>query len=123
MEDDDEEDDDERLFFDLQRAAANLPLRHRRGKSRKDTFVKVPLWWIEQAARATRSPQAFVCVWLLHLAWSSKSATFPLPNSRLGERGVDRRAKRRALEALEAAGLITVDRRHGKTPVVTLVCL
>ena len=90
---------------------------------RKDTFVKVPLWWIEQATRATKSPQAFVCVWLLHLAWKAGSTTFPLPNGRLTKQGADRRAKRRALANLEAAGLITVEREDGKTPVVTLLCL
>jgi hypothetical protein len=94
-----------------------------RGKARKDTFVKVPLWWIEQATRATRTPQAFVCIWLLHLSWRARSPTFSLPNDRLNKRGADRRRKRRALRALEAAGLITVERRHGKTPIVTLVCL
>jgi hypothetical protein len=90
---------------------------------RKDSFVKVPLWWIEQATRATKSPQAFVCVWLLHQAWKARSMTFPLPNVRLTKQGVDRRAKRRALANLEAAGLITVEREDGKTPVVTLLCL
>jgi hypothetical protein len=117
------EDEDERIFANLQRAAANLPAGRRGGKARKDLFVKVPLWWVEQATRATRSPRAFVCIWLLHLSWRARSMTFPLPNDKLGKRGVDRRAKRRALEALEAAGLIVVERRHGKTPVVTLVCL
>jgi hypothetical protein len=49
--------------------------------------------------------------------------TFPVPNGRLGKRGVDRRVKRKALAGLEAAGLITVERRRGKTPIVTLVVL
>jgi hypothetical protein len=40
-------------------------------KNKKDAFVKVPLWWIEAAAKATRTPQAFVCVWLHHLAWKA----------------------------------------------------
>jgi hypothetical protein len=95
----------------------------RSSKQRKDVFVKVPLWWIEQATQATRSPQAFVCIWLLHLAWQEKSMTFPLPNDRLAKRGADRQVKRRALANLERAGLITVKRRDGKTPVVTLVVL
>ena len=54
---------------------------------RKDAFVKVPLWWIEQATRATKSPQAFVCVWLLHLAWKAGSMTFPLPNGQVDKAG------------------------------------
>ena len=85
--------------------------------------MKVPLWWAEAAARATRTPKAFVWVWLLHLAWEAKSSTFPLPNERIEKRGVGRQAKRRALCELEAAGLITVQRRSRKTPIVTLVCL
>ncbi len=90
-------------------------------KNKKDAFVKVPLWWIEAAAKATRTPQVFVCVWLLHLAWKAGRATFPLPNDRLVKGGVDRRMKRKVLAGLEKAGLIAVDRRHGKTPIVTLM--
>jgi hypothetical protein len=91
--------------------------------NKKDTFVKVPLWWIEQATRATRTPQAMVCVWLLHLAWQSKSMEFILPNDRLAKRGADRRVKRRALANLEKAGLIKVERRNRKPPRVTLVVI
>ena len=90
-------------------------------KSKKDAFVQVPLWWLEAATRATRSPQAFVCVWLLHLAWKARRASFPVPNDRLAKGGVDRRMKRKVLAGLEKAGLIAVDRRHGKTPIVTLM--
>jgi hypothetical protein len=84
-------------------------------------YVKVPLWWAEHTALAVQSPTMFVCVWLLHLSWKAKSVTFPVPNGRLKKRGVDRRVKRRVLARLEAVGLITVKRRHGKTPIVTLV--
>jgi hypothetical protein len=104
----------------LSELTAPAPVRR---KTNKDVFVKVPLWWIEAATQATRSPQAFVCVWLLYLAWKAGSMTFPLPNDKLAKRGVDRRMKRKALAGLEKAGLITVDRRHGKTPIVTLTTL
>ena len=40
-----------------------------------------------------------------------------------GQHGVDRYAKYKALARLEKAGLITVDRRDRKTPIVTLVGL
>jgi hypothetical protein len=36
---------------------------------------------------------------------------------------VSREIKRKKLRGLEAAGLITVERRHGKVPLVTLVVL
>jgi hypothetical protein len=56
-------------------------------RQRREAFVNVPIWWAEQAMQATRSPQAFVCIWLLYLSWQAKSMTFPLPNGRLAERG------------------------------------
>jgi len=130
------DDEEEREFLALQQGAGNLlansppSRRRRRGQGtagkvnpKRETFVKVPLWWIERAAHATRAPQAFVCVWLLHLAWKTKSTTFPVPNGLLEARGIDRRAKYRALAALEAAGMITVDQRDRKTPIVSLVTL
>jgi hypothetical protein len=121
---DNEDDDDERLFADLQRRAGEPSTPRRRSKARrKETFVKVPLWWFEQATRATKTQQAFVAVWLLHLRWKAGSTTFSLPNGRLAERGAGRKAKARALASLEAAGLITVERRPGKTPAVTLTVL
>jgi hypothetical protein len=92
-------------------------------RKKTEAFVKVPLWWIEQATRATRTPQAFVCIWLLHLAWKAKSLTFPLPNGGLTRRGANRFAKHRALQRLEAAGLISVERRARKAPLVTIVVL
>lgn len=89
----------------------------------KDAFVKVPLWWATEAAKATRTPVMIVLVELLYRSWKAKSLTFPLPNGRLGEKGVSREVKRRVLRDLEAVGLIMVERRHGKTPLVTLVML
>jgi hypothetical protein len=82
--------------------------------------VKVPLWWAEQAAQATRTPKAMVWVWLLHLSWAEHSNTFRLPSQRLRLRGVSRDVKLRALQDLERAGLIRVSREMGKSPVVTL---
>jgi Mn-dependent DtxR family transcriptional regulator len=66
---------------------------------------------------------ALVAIELLHAAWKAHSSSFPLPNGRLARLGVSREVKRRALQKLERAGLITVDRRHGKTPTVTLTLL
>lgn len=92
-------------------------------KAKRDAFVQVPLWWAEQAAQATRTPQAMVWLWLLHLSWKEHSLTFKLPNARLSVRGVSRSAKSRALHNLETAGLIQVARARGKSPTVTLLYL
>src|SRR6516165_6827833 len=91
-------------------------------KSKKaEPFVKVPLWWIAAAAKATRSPATVVCNELLHAAWKAKSPTFPLPNGRLQRLGVNRETKRRILRTLAEAGLIRVERPPRKTPIVTLL--
>jgi hypothetical protein len=93
-------------------------------KVRKPLYVKVPLWWLEEVAKATRSPQAFVAVWLLKLHFENHGLlTFPLPNGRLAKRGCDRKAKWRALANLEKAGLITIERRPRKSPIVSLVVI
>ena len=88
----------------------------------KDRFVKVPLWWAEQAARATRSPDMMVCVWLLYQAWRDGQPV-PMANTKLKRWGVSREVKRRVLRDLERAGLIVVDRQPWKAPSVTLVLL
>jgi DNA-binding HxlR family transcriptional regulator len=92
-------------------------------RQKEPPFIKVPLWWAEAAAKATRMPGMLVLVELLHRSWKAKSLTFPLPNGRLAKHGVSREIKRKKLRDLEAAGLITVERHHGKTPRVTLVVL
>jgi hypothetical protein len=89
----------------------------------KDAFVKVPLWWAAEAAKATRMPGMLVLIELLHRSWKAKGLTFPLPNGSLRKHGVSREIKRKKLRDLEAAGLITVERRDGKAPLVTLVVL
>jgi hypothetical protein len=42
----------------------------------KEPFVKVPLWWAEEAAKATKTPAALVCVYLLRTSWKARSITF-----------------------------------------------
>ena len=116
---DSEDDELEREFQAFKREVCK-PSPARRKKA---AFVQVPVWWAEAAARATRTPSFLVCVELLFRAWKTKSMTFALPNGRLAKNGVSREVKRRVLRDLEAAGLIVVDRRHGKTPRITLVLL
>jgi hypothetical protein len=92
-------------------------------RKKVEPFVKVPLWWAAEAAKATRTPRILILIELLHRSWKAKNLTFPLPNGSLRKKGVGREAKRRVLRDLEAAGLITVERRQGKTTRVTLVML
>jgi hypothetical protein len=60
---------------------------------------------------------------LLYAAWKAKSPIFPLPNGRLSKLGVSRKIKYRMLHALERRPVILVERRVGKTPMITLIGL
>jgi hypothetical protein len=95
-----------------------------RTEDRKDKFIKLPLWFAIAAAEATRSPKALVWVYLVRLSWEKHGRmTFALPNEWLEEHGVSREVKRRALRDLERAGMILVDRRDKRSPIVTLIAL
>lgn len=92
-------------------------------KKKVEAFVKVPLWWIEVAAKDTRSPETLVLIELLYAAWKANSSTFPLPNGRLNKLGVSRKIKYRVLRDLERRPVILIKRPVGKAPVVTLIGL
>jgi hypothetical protein len=115
-----DEDEDERAFRALRREVSVHPGKVV-SKRTKETFVQVPLWWAEQVCRATRTPKAFVWIWLLHLAWKAKSNSFAVPNGQLSKSGVHRNTKERVLRELEKAGLIKVERKPRQTPIVTLI--
>jgi hypothetical protein len=87
---------------------------------RTDAFAIVPLWWAARATKAGRNINLMVCVDLVYRAWRARGKagvkTFTMPNSK----GVDRRTKHHTLRALEKAGLIAVEWRERKSPIVTL---
>jgi hypothetical protein len=84
---------------------------------RTDAFAIVPLWWAARAVEDAGVPVNFmVCVDLVYRAWKAKGKSFPMPN----RKGVDKKTKARTLRGLERAGLITVEQRPRKSPVVTL---
>ena len=64
---------------------------------------------------------ALVWYGLLHREWAERRRTVRLPTALLRSWGVDRWAWGRALVHLERAGLITVERRPGCAPEVTLL--
>jgi hypothetical protein len=103
----------------IQELKAAAPVK----RKKSEPFVKVPLWWMTEATKLTKTPAALVCVHLLYAAWKAKGAAFPLSNGRLEKSGVSREIKRRVLRDLEAGGLIKVERRPGRSPRVMLVIL
>ena len=117
------DDADELEYLDCQLAASARSQPTARARKPAEPFVKVPLWWIAAASKHTRSPATLVCIELLHVHWKTKRLSFPLPNGRLEKLGVSREIKRRVLRDLERGGLIRLEQKAGKTPVVTLVVL
>lgn len=99
------------------RSTTRLP-RPRAG----ERFLKgpIPMDWLSTAARLPgKSLHVAIAVWFT--ASLNKSATVPLSNLAGLPFGLDRNAKYRALAWLEEAGLIEVERKLGRAPIVTLL--
>ena len=62
-------------------------------------------------------------VWfeILYRVWKAKKTTIDLPNGILTEMGVSRWVKYKAIDRLEQAGWIQIERQNGKTARVTLL--
>ena len=79
----------------------------------------IPLHWLSIAARLPgKTLHAGLAIWLE--AGMRNSAVVPLSNVTGQRLGLDRNAKYRALSWLEEAGLITVERKLGRAPIVTI---
>ena len=79
----------------------------------------IDISWVCQA-RNLGVTALLVGLALWHLKGLRKTDTFIVSNLMLREWGVEPDAKRRALRALEKAGLIRVERRGKRSPQVTL---
>ena len=87
-----------------------------------EKFLKgpIPLNWLSAAAQLPgKSLHLGIAIWFK--ASIAKSATVRLSNIAGLPFGLDRNAKYRALGWLEDAGLITVERQTGRSPIVTLL--
>jgi hypothetical protein len=76
----------------------------RRKRKKVEAFVHVPLWWITQATKLTRTPAALVCIELLYRSWKAKSLTFPFSNKTLQKLGVSREIKRKSGAGMSWSG-------------------
>jgi DNA-binding FadR family transcriptional regulator len=79
----------------------------------------VPLWWIPLATKATRTPKALVAIELLYASRYARGAPFKLPSGRLKRHGLSRTTIWRALQELKRAGLITIEARGQKAPLIS----
>ena len=92
--------------------------RHKKGVH----FLKGPvlLNWLARAA-CCRGKALHVAIILCYRAGLLKSDTIKVPGWTAKKFGLDRHAKTRALKALEQAGLVSITRRQGCSPQVTLL--
>lgn len=89
---------------------------------RSDHFLKgpIPLMWLALAATLPGKALAVgMLIWFLQ--GLQKNRTVKLAPSWLRRFGIERQAAYRALKALEHARLITIARKRGASPTVTIV--
>jgi hypothetical protein len=89
-------------------------------RKRREQFVMMPMWWYEKLAKPALKGQttALIAIYLLHQHWKHHGKPFKLPNGMLKYDGISRQSKWRALRELEQRGLITIERRLKKSPIV-----
>jgi hypothetical protein len=98
-------------------AAPYVPAKIRK---RREQFVKLPMWWHERLANSPTATGSIilVAIYIAHLHWRHYGKPFKLPNGMLKYDGISRHTKWRALNVLERLGLITVERRRRKSPII-----
>jgi hypothetical protein len=106
------------------RKAAHIPSRKIKSAllNRGEKFLKgpIPLIWLTNAAKLPgRALHVGISLW--YLSGLKKTHEVKLTNVVLAKFGVKKDAKRRGLEALEEAGLVSIKRRKNKNPIVTIL--
>jgi hypothetical protein len=89
-------------------------------KKRQRQFVQLPLALVDKVACHSRDKTFAVLCYLLHENWKQGGGPIKVPNGFLNKLGVGRGAKSRALKKLERLGIISVERRDRKSPIVTI---
>jgi hypothetical protein len=89
-------------------------------RKRREQFVQVPMWWYEKLANPppTCRCTCLVALHVLYLNWKNDGKPFKLANGMLAYDGVSPDSKWRALKDLERRGLIMVEWRKKKSPVI-----
>jgi hypothetical protein len=89
-------------------------------RKRQGHFVMVPWCWVEKL-KGKPWYVYHVAFFLLYLRWRrGDHGPIKLASGMLVLDGVSRNSKRRALKELEDLGLISVERRLRKSPIITI---
>ena len=81
----------------------------------------ISIAWLEAAAKLPGKSMHLAVV-LLRIASVEQTRRVALSNLACERFGLNRNAKYRALLSLEHAALITVERKLGRSPIVTILC-
>lgn len=98
---------------------AAAPHTPRKIAKRREHFIRVPFTWLERLDGAAAKVYA-LALHLRYLHWRNKGRAFTLANGMLKIDGISRASKWRALAELERRGLIIIERRNRKSPVITV---
>lgn len=100
------------------KTAKQPPPRHKHGEK----FLRgpIPLTWLSRASKLSgKALHVGIVLWFR--AGIEQNRTIKLSNLSVKVVGLTRYSKNRALKHLESAGLITVERCAGRSPVVTIL--
>lgn len=105
-------------FADLPETQAFVP---RKIQKRRQHFVMVPWSWVERL-KGVKSAQTYrVALLLLYMNWKGRGTPIKLANVTLETDGVSPRTKWRAVNELERLGLISVEHRSRRSPIIRLL--
>lgn len=119
--------EDHDLFNDLEalRIDPNAPCFRKaeklakKGTKWKKYFVRVPWLWVERLGNARHASTWKLAMHLLYEHWRAGGPAIVLPNSMV--EGLKRQRKWDALHELEQLGLVKIERRPRKSPLVTVL--
>jgi DNA-binding transcriptional ArsR family regulator len=110
-----------RLNQDEIKRSQGVDRRSRRGSPVLGKFIAGPVdvMWVLQASQLGVKALLVLALW--HIKGLRKTDSFIVSNLMLQEWDIQPDAKRRALRALERAGLVKIKRRGKRSPQVTLI--
>jgi DNA-binding transcriptional ArsR family regulator len=102
---------------------AEKTARAKRRQKRNKVHVGCPMWWLKWALSRTRSAeQLALALYVYRQRIVQRGKTIRLSNAALEkDLGLSRYSKYRCLTQLEKAGMVTVERRDGRSVMVTLL--
>ena len=89
---------------------------------RRRPFVMIPLAWVERLSMAKHRASWSIAVEILRRDLKYNGQPIPLPNGQLETKfRINRQRKWEGLRELERLGLVSIECRTGKSPLVTVI--